>query len=88
MTKEQVIEAIQRCAKKLKRTPNLRELRLMGGTTKQAVYRRFGCRSTRAGRSQSAITVQPSEFGDQFSLPGSDELGPSGAISLRSLPGS
>jgi hypothetical protein len=45
MNKEQVIDAIQRCAKKLKRTPNLRELRLMAGVTKQAVYRRFGCLS-------------------------------------------
>ena len=43
MTKEEIVKAIQLCATKLKRNPNLRDLRMMHSITKQAVYKRFGC---------------------------------------------
>jgi Homing endonuclease associated repeat len=43
MTKEEIVKAIQQCATKLKRNPNLRDLRMMHSITKQAVYKRFGC---------------------------------------------
>lgn len=42
MTKEQIIEAIHLCAKKLERNPNLRDLRLIGGVSEPILYKRFG----------------------------------------------
>src|ERR1700704_1979399 len=42
MTKEQIIEAIHLCAKKLERNPNLRDLRLIGGGSEPILYKRFG----------------------------------------------
>jgi hypothetical protein len=42
MTKEQIVEAIHLCAKKLERNPNLRDLRLIGGVSEPILYKRFG----------------------------------------------
>src|ERR1051326_5115419 len=42
MTKEEIIKAIQACAKKLRRSPKLRELRQMAGIDEQALYRKIG----------------------------------------------
>jgi hypothetical protein len=42
MTKEEVVKAIQQCAAKLGRTPNLRDLRLTGGVSEPILYSRFG----------------------------------------------
>ena len=42
MTKEEIIQAIQLCAKKLGRSPNLRDLRLTGGVAEPILYRHFG----------------------------------------------
>jgi len=42
MTKDQIVKAIRLCAKKLKRNPNLRDLRLIGGVSEMVLYKRFG----------------------------------------------
>jgi hypothetical protein len=42
MTKEEVLKAIQACAKKLGRSPNLRELRKMAGINEAELYRKLG----------------------------------------------
>jgi hypothetical protein len=42
MTKEEIIQAIQLCAKKLGRSPNLRDLRLTGGVSEPVLYKCFG----------------------------------------------
>src|SRR4029077_12305407 len=42
MTEQNILNAIRVCAKKLKRNPNLRDLRLMAGVQEKAVYRRVG----------------------------------------------
>lgn len=42
MTKEEIVRAIRVCAKKLRRNPNLRELRAMAGVTTKHVYKRHG----------------------------------------------
>jgi hypothetical protein len=42
MTKEEIIQAIQLCAKKLGRSPNLRELHSIGGVSELVLYKRFG----------------------------------------------
>jgi len=42
MTKEEIIQAIQLCAKKLGRSPNLRDLRVTGGVAEPILYKRFG----------------------------------------------
>ena len=42
MTKEEIVKAIRVCAKKLRRNPNLRELRAMAGVPAKHVYKRHG----------------------------------------------
>jgi HNH endonuclease len=42
MTKEEILRAIQVCAKKLERNPSLRELRKIGGITEAAIAKHFG----------------------------------------------
>ena len=42
MTKEEIVRAIRVCAKKLRRNPNLRELRAMAGVQTKHVYKRLG----------------------------------------------
>ncbi len=42
MTKEKILQAIRSCAKKLKRNPSLRDLRLIAGISEQVLYKRFG----------------------------------------------
>ena len=42
MTKEEIVRAIRVCAKKLRRNPNLRELRAMSGVTTKHVYKKLG----------------------------------------------
>ena len=42
MSKEEILRAIRSCAKKLKRNPNLRDLRLLAGISELVLYRRFG----------------------------------------------
>jgi len=42
MTKEEIVKAIRVCAKKLRRNPNLRELRAMAGVPAKHVYKRLG----------------------------------------------
>jgi len=42
MTKEEIVKAIRMCAKKLRRNPNLRELRVMAGVPTKHVYKRLG----------------------------------------------
>jgi hypothetical protein len=42
MSKEEIVKAIQQCAAKLGRTPNLRDLRLTGGVSEPILYTRFG----------------------------------------------
>jgi len=42
MTKEEIVKAIRVCAKKLRRNPNLRELRAMAGVPGKHVYKRLG----------------------------------------------
>jgi hypothetical protein len=42
MTKEEIVKAIQVCAKKLRRNPSLRELRAMSGVQTKHVYKRLG----------------------------------------------
>jgi hypothetical protein len=42
MTKEEIVRAIRVCAKKLRRNPNLRELRVMAGVPAKHVYKRLG----------------------------------------------
>jgi HNH endonuclease len=42
MTKEEIIKAIQACAKKLGRSPNLRDLRKMAGINESELYRKLG----------------------------------------------
>jgi hypothetical protein len=43
MTKEEIVKAIQQCATKLKRNPNMRDLRMLHSLTKQEIYKHFGC---------------------------------------------
>lgn len=42
MTKDEIVRAIRVCAKKLRRNPNLRELRAMAGVPAKHVYKRLG----------------------------------------------
>ena len=42
MSKDEIIKAIRRCAKKLHRNPSLRDLRLIAGISEQVLYKRFG----------------------------------------------
>jgi hypothetical protein len=42
MTKEEIVKAIRVCAKKLRRNPNLRELRAMAGVPAKHIYKRLG----------------------------------------------
>jgi hypothetical protein len=42
MTKEEIVRSIRVCAKKLRRNPNLRELRAMAGVPVKHVYNRLG----------------------------------------------
>jgi hypothetical protein len=42
MTKEEIVKAIRVCAKKLRRNPNLRELRAMAGVPEKHVYKQMG----------------------------------------------
>jgi hypothetical protein len=42
MTKEEIVRSIRVCAKKLRRNPNLRELRAMAGVPAKHVYKRLG----------------------------------------------
>lgn len=42
MSKEEIIQAIQRCARKLRRNPNLRELHAMAGVPAKVVWKKFG----------------------------------------------
>jgi hypothetical protein len=42
MSKEEILKAIQACARKLGRNPNLRELRTMAGINESALYRKLG----------------------------------------------
>ena len=42
MTKQQILSSIRLCARKLKRNPGLRDLRLMAGLSEQVLYKRFG----------------------------------------------
>ncbi|HEX4605326.1 MAG TPA: hypothetical protein VH724_15100, partial [Candidatus Angelobacter sp.] len=42
MTKEEILQAVRVCAKKLGRNPNLRELRRLGGVNETDLYRKVG----------------------------------------------
>src|SRR5579859_2154088 len=42
MTREEILKAIQACATKLRRSPNLRDLRKMAGINESELYRRLG----------------------------------------------
>jgi hypothetical protein len=42
MTKEEILQAIRACARKLKRNPNKSELRAMAGISERALYTRIG----------------------------------------------
>jgi hypothetical protein len=65
MTKEKILQAIRSCAKKLKRNPSLRDLRLMAGISELVLYRRFGNLSK--ALVAAGLQVSGSGFGQQES---------------------
>ncbi|HEY7402728.1 MAG TPA: hypothetical protein VIB39_04355 [Candidatus Angelobacter sp.] len=59
MTKEEILKAIRVCARKLKRSPKLHELRAMAGVTEKVLYTRLGC----LGKALEAAGLQASGAG-------------------------
>jgi HNH endonuclease len=56
MSRQKILRSIRLCARKLKRNPGLRDLRLLAGISEQVLYKRFG--SLR--RALEAAGLQPS----------------------------
>lgn len=65
MSKEEILKAIRSCAKKLKRNPNLRDLRLMARISEQVLYKRFG--SLRKALETAGLQAMGPGFGQQES---------------------
>lgn len=65
MTKEKILKDIRSCAKKLKRNPSLRDLRLMARISEMVLYKRFG--SLRKALEAAGLQAQGPGFGQQES---------------------